>query len=68
MVSLDAAIEAAAIAWFDRGQAQRMDAARFRDDGQPFRWDDNTGTDKAAYRALVEPIVKAAAEALGVAS
>ncbi len=53
-------VDAAAKAWFDRIQAQRMDAAGKRDDGQRWQWDDLTEDDKRGYRALVEPIVVAA--------
>lgn len=56
------AVERAAIAWFDRGQAQRMDAGRKRPDGGPWQWDDLTESDKRGYRALVAPIVSAALE------
>lgn len=54
-----AAIERAAQAWFDRIQAQRLDAARKRPDGQRWQWEDLTSDDQNGYRALVAPIVKA---------
>jgi hypothetical protein len=56
-------IEAAARAWFDRIQAQRMDPGRKRPDGQRWQWDDLTEDDKRAYRAIVAPIVAAVLEA-----
>lgn len=52
-------LDAAARAWFDRGQAQRLDAGRKRPDGQSWQWDDLTEDDRRAYRALVAPIVEA---------
>lgn len=60
----DVAVEAAARAWFDRQQATRRDADRFRPDGRPWQWDDLTDHDRTAYRALVAPIVTAAFEAV----
>lgn len=60
MSSPERAIEAAAEAWFHRTQAGRMDPGRFNDDGTLIGWDDLSDTDRAAYRALVEPIVSAA--------
>lgn len=52
-------LDAAAKAWFDRIQSQRLDPGRKRPDGQRWQWDDLTETDRAAYRALVRPIVEA---------
>lgn len=52
-------VEAAARAWFDRVQAQRMDSGGRRLDGQRWQWEDLTEDDRRAYRALVEPIVTA---------
>lgn len=57
-------VEAAARAWFDRGQAARMDGARRRPDGKSWQWEDLTDHDRRAYCALVEPMVKAALEAV----
>lgn len=59
----EGAVLIAARAWFDRQQAARMDAGRKRPDGQRWRWEDITDSDKRAYLALVEPIVKAILEA-----
>lgn len=61
---LTAAVEAAARAWFDRQQDGRMDAGRFREDGQLWQWEDLTPLDQHAYRSLVLPIVTATAKAL----
>lgn len=55
-------LEAAARAWFDRVQAERRDAGRKRPDGGPWQWEDLTDHDRAAYRALVTPIVAAVLE------
>ncbi|KQY58329.1 hypothetical protein ASD11_01290 [Aeromicrobium sp. Root495] len=55
-------LEAAARAWFDRQQANRTDAGRKREDGQLWQWEDLVESDKAAYRALVRPIVDAVLE------
>lgn len=55
-------LDAAARAWFDRVQAQRLDAGRKRPDGQRWQWEDLTEDDRRAYRALVKPVVKAALE------
>lgn len=60
---MTAAVEAAAHAWFDRVQAQRLDAGRKRPDGNVWQWEDLTEDDRRAYRAIVEPIVTAALEA-----
>lgn len=60
-LDLTEAVEAAARAWFDRGQKGRMDAGRFNDDGTPIRWEQITDMDRHAYRELVLPIVHAAA-------
>lgn len=38
-LDLTDAVEAAARAWFDRGQKGRMDAGRLNDDGTPIRWE-----------------------------
>lgn len=57
-----AAVEAAARAWFDRGQAQRLDEGRKRPDGKRWRWEDLTEDDRVGYRALVQPIVVAVLE------
>lgn len=57
-------IEAAARAWFDRTQAQRLDPGRKRPDGLLWQWEELTEDDRRAYRALVEPVVKAALEAV----
>jgi hypothetical protein len=57
---VSAAVEAAARAWFDRGQAQRLDAGRKRPDGQAWQWEDLTEDDRRAYQSIVEPIVAAA--------
>lgn len=62
---LTAAVDAGARAWFDRQQATRRDDARHRPDGQLWQWEDLTPLDQHAYRALVLPIVTAAARALG---
>jgi hypothetical protein len=59
-------VEHVAKAQFDRLQAVRMDAGRFRDDGQPWTWDDLGDHDRHTYRALVLPTVLATVEALGV--
>lgn len=56
---MSAAIEAAAKAWFDRGQAQRLDEGRKRPDGHRWQWEDLTEDDRRGYRALVKPIVAA---------
>lgn len=53
------AVERAAKAWFDRIQAQRLDAGRKRLDGQRWQWSDLTERDRNGYRALVAPIVRA---------
>ena len=58
-LDLTEAVEAAARAWFERGQAGRMDAGRLNDDGTPIRWEQIT--DQHAYRELVLPIIHAAA-------
>ena len=58
-LDLTEAVDAAARAWFERGQAGRMDAGRLNDDGTPIRWEQIT--DQHAYRELVSPIVHAAA-------
>lgn len=60
------AVEAAARAQFDRHQAGRLDAGRFRDDGELWAWADLTEHDHVTYRALVLPAVQAAAEVWGV--
>lgn len=52
-------LDAAARAWFDRAQSQRMDAGRKRPDGLGWQWDDLTEDDRRAYRALVKPVVEA---------
>lgn len=58
-------IEAAAKAWFDRGQAQRLDPGRKNEaTGNRWQWDDLNEADRVAYRALVGPIVRAALDAL----
>lgn len=57
---LDAAIEAAARTWWQRGQNGRMDDGRFRDDGQLLTWDDIREDDRHALRMFVRPIVEAA--------
>lgn len=59
-----AAIEAGARAWFDRIQSQRRDDGRKRPDGLLWQWEDTTEDDRRAYRALAEPIVKAALQAV----
>jgi hypothetical protein len=56
----EAAVERAAVAWFDRVQSQRMDEGRKRPGGGLWTWDDLTADDQRAYRALVAPIVAAA--------
>ena len=58
-LDLNDAVEAAARAWFERGQAGRMDAGRLNDDGTPIRWEQITDMDRHAYRELVRPIVHA---------
>ena len=60
-LDLTDAVEAAARAWFERGQAGRMDAGRLNADGTHIRWDQITDMDRHAYRELVLPIVHAAA-------
>lgn len=60
------AVEAAARAQFDRHQAGRLDAGRFRDDGQPWRFEDLRDLDQVAYRVMVLPTVQIAAEVWGV--
>ena len=60
-LDLTDAVEAAARAWFERGQAGRMDAGRFNDDGTHIRWEQISPRDQHAYRELVSPIVHAAA-------
>ena len=59
MTDLTRATDAAARAWFARGQAQRMDAGRLRPDGKRWTWDDLTPLDQHAYRSLVLPVVEA---------
>lgn len=61
---LTRATDAAAHAWFDRIQAQRLDEGRKRPDGGRWQWDDLTEHDRVAYRALVRPVVEAALGAL----
>ena len=60
-LDLTEAVEAAARAWFERGQKGRMDAGRLNDDGTPIRWEQIGRLDQHAYRELVLPIVHAAA-------
>ena len=60
-LDLTDAVEAAARAWFERGQAGRMDAGRLNDDGTHIRWEQIGPLDRHAYRELVSPIVHAAA-------
>ena len=60
-LDLTEAVEAAARAWFERGQAGRMDAGRLNDDGTHIRWEQIGPLDQHAYRELVLPIVHAAA-------
>ena len=60
-LDLTDAVEAAARAWFERGQAGRMDAGRLNDDGTHIRWEQIGRLDQHAYRELVLPIVHAAA-------
>ena len=60
-LDLTDAVEAAARAWFERGQKGRMDAGRFNNDGTHIRWEQIGRLDQHAYRELVLPIVHAAA-------
>lgn len=60
------AVEAAARAQFDRHQAVRLDVGRFRDDGQPWAWENLRDLDQVAYRVMVLPAVEAAAEVWGI--
>lgn len=60
MTRFEAAIEAGASAWFARQQATRRDDGRKAPDGGRWQWEHLTEDDKRAYRALVEPIVRAA--------
>lgn len=53
-------LETGAKAWFDRVQAQRLDAGRKRPDGRAWQWDDLTESDRVGYRALVRPVVESA--------
>jgi hypothetical protein len=59
MIAADA-VEMGAKAWFDRIQAERLDADRRRPDGQLWQWEDLAESDRVAYRALVRPVVAAA--------
>lgn len=59
-LDLTEAVEAAARAWFERGQAGRMDAGRLNNDGTPIRWEQITDMDRHAFREIVLPIVAAA--------
>lgn len=59
MSDLTAAVDAAARAHFDRGQAQRRDDGRKRPDGQPWQFEDLTPLDQHALREFVAPIVAA---------
>lgn len=56
-------IETAAKAWFDRGQADRRDDGRWRDDTQTqvWQWEDLTDHDRATYRAVMAPVADAIA-------
>ena len=66
-LDLTDAVEAAARAWFERGQAGRMDAGRLNDDGTHIRWEQIGPLDRHAYRELVSPIVHAIAAAPHIA-
>lgn len=58
---IEATVERAGRAWFDRGQATRRDDGRWRDDTHTvlWQWEDLTETDRVAFRALVRPVVLA---------
>ena len=58
-IDLTTATTAAARAWFDRGQRDRLDEGRKRPDGRRWQWEDLTPMDQHAYRSLVLPIVTA---------
>ncbi len=61
-------IEAAARAWWERGQARRMDAGRLGDDGLPLRWEDVHEDVRHADRLVVAPVVEAVLAAVGWAA
>jgi len=60
MVDKEAAIEAGAVAWFDRVQSQRLDPGAKDQCGRPWTWLSVSEADRRAYRALVSPVVLAA--------